>query len=429
MASGYRGTVVGSLGRLFEAGTVAGLGEAQLLERFLARGDEAAFEAILQRHGPMVLGVCRRVLDDPHDIADAFQATFLVLVKKARSIRDRDALGTWLYGVARRVAVRARVNARRRRTRERTGAEGLVVDPESGRSRGDRLEAQELRSAIDDELERLPARYRDPVILCDLEGRTHEQAAAQLGCPVGTVKSRLSRGRDRLRTRLIRRGVAPSAGLLAATLAAESAQAVPVELMNLTLGAATKLAAGEAVAAGASSAGAASLTKGVLRSMILLKIKLAAAAIAAVALATTGVRALVDPAPGRPGPQAAAAPAPTPARGARAAPGQPADPTPTERGVERFRLANGLKVILRPIKGSENTALVVVFSIGNDHDPEGRCRARARDRAPLRHGGGRRPEGSGGRGTLPPLPRRYQRADGGSVHRARHRVRQQGARP
>ncbi len=130
MASGYRGSVVGSLGRLFEAGTVAGLSEAQLLERFLAQGDEAAFEAILQRHGPMVLGVCRRVLDDPHDIADAFQATFLILVKKARSIRDRDALGTWLYGVARRVAVRAKVNARRRHTRERTGigAEGLDVD-------------------------------------------------------------------------------------------------------------------------------------------------------------------------------------------------------------------------------------------------------------------------------------------------------------
>ncbi len=124
MASGYRGSIVGTLGRLFEAGTFAGLGDAQLLERFLARGDEAAFEAILQRHGPMVLGVCHRVLDDPHDVADAFQATFLVLVKKARSIRDREALATWLYGVARRVAVRARVGARRRLARERTGVGG-----------------------------------------------------------------------------------------------------------------------------------------------------------------------------------------------------------------------------------------------------------------------------------------------------------------
>ena len=294
MASGYRGSVVGSLGRLFESGTVAGLGEAQLLERFLARGDEAAFEVILQRHGPMVLGVCRRVLGDPNDVADAFQATFLVLVKRARAIRDRDALGTWLYGVARRVAVRARVNARRQRSRERTGAEGLDVD--AGPSRTDRLEAQELRSAIDDELERLPARYRAPVVLCDLEGRTHEQAAAQLGCPVGTVKSRLSRGREQLRSRLVRRGVAPSAGLLAATLAAESAHAVPVELMSQPLGAATQLAAGKAVAAGASSAGAATLTKGVLRSMLFVKIQLAAVALAAAALVTLGGRALVGPA-------------------------------------------------------------------------------------------------------------------------------------
>jgi zinc protease len=372
MASGYRGSVVGSLGRLFEAGTVAGLGEAQLLERFLARGDEAAFEAILQRHGPMVLGVCRRVLDDPHDIADAFQATFLVLVKKARSIRDRDALGTWLYGVARRIAVRARVNARRRRTRERSGAEGLDVDAE--RPRADRLEAQELRSMIDDELDRLPARYRAPVILCDLEGQTHEQAAAQLGCPVGTVKSRLSRGREQLRSRLVRRGVAPSAGLLAATLAAESAHAVPVELMSLTLGAATRVAAGRAVAAGASSAGAATLTKGVLRSMLFVKIGLAAAVLAAVALATTGVRALVGPASVPIGRQEAGASAPPrmdpAAQKQSAAPA--ADPSPPERGVERFRLANGLKVILRPIKGSGNTALVVVYSIGGDHDPDGR---------------------------------------------------------
>ena len=126
---------------------------------------------------------------------------------------------------------------------------------DAGRDRWRTGSSRGARSAIDDELERLPARYRAPVILCDLEGQTHEQAAAQLGCPVGTVKSRLSRGREQLRSRLVRRGVAPSAGLLAATLAAESAHAVPVELMNLTLGAATKLAAGKAVAAGASSAG------------------------------------------------------------------------------------------------------------------------------------------------------------------------------
>ena len=161
MASGHRGSVVDSLGRLFEAGTVTGLGEAQLLERFLAQGDEAAFEAILQRHGPMVLGVCRRVLDDPHDVADAFQTTFLILVKKARSIRDRDVLGTWLYGVARRVAVRAQVNARRR-SHPRADRDGGTGRGTSERSRADRLEARSCASLIDAELERLPARYRQP---------------------------------------------------------------------------------------------------------------------------------------------------------------------------------------------------------------------------------------------------------------------------
>jgi TIGR03009 family protein len=286
MASGHRGSIIDSVHRLFGTGVVAALSEAQLLERFIRRGDEAAFGAILLRHGPMVLGVCRRVLDDPHDVDDAFQATFLILVKRARSIRDRDVLGTWLHGVARRVAVRARVDARRRRARERNGAEGAGVDVQDRRA--DRAEADELRSVIDGELERLPERYRAAVILCDLEGQTHEQAAEQLGCPVGTVKSRLARGRERLRSRLARRGVAPSAALVAATLAAGRAAAVPVELMALTIGAATELAAGHAAAAGACSAEVAALMKGATRSMALSKLKLAAVATLAVAFAVAG---------------------------------------------------------------------------------------------------------------------------------------------
>jgi zinc protease len=239
------------------------------------------------------------------------------------------------------------------------------VDTGSERSPSDRLEIRELRDRIDAELERLPAAYRAPLILCDLEGQTQEQAAAQLGCPVGTVKSRLARGRERLRSGLARRGVAPTAGLLAATFAAESAHAVPVELLSTTLGAATRVAAGQAIAAGASSAGAASFTKGVLRSMLLAKISIAAAALTAAALATTGLRGLILPATPPQEPKPAAAPpsqkpAPEPFR------------TPPERGVERFQLANGLKVFLRPIKGSESTALVVVYGIGSDHDPKGR---------------------------------------------------------
>ena len=119
MISGRVAPVARSVERLFTDGTMTGAGEGQLLDRFLAEGDEEAFEAILRRHGPMVLGVCRRVLSDPHDVEDAFQATFLLLVRRAGSIRDRSVLGPWLHGVARRVAVRARVNARRRRSRER----------------------------------------------------------------------------------------------------------------------------------------------------------------------------------------------------------------------------------------------------------------------------------------------------------------------
>ncbi len=368
MATGHRGSVMDSLGRLFDSGTVTGLSEAQLLERFLVHRDESAFEAILHRHGPMVLGVCRRILDDPHDVADAFQTTFLILVKKARSIRDRDVLGTWLYGVARRVAVRAKVNARCRRTRERTEAEGLDVQ----QPRGDRLEATELRALIDDELERLPSRYRQPIILCDLEGQTHEQAAALIGCPVGTVKSRLSRGREQLRSRLVRRGVAPSAALLASTLAADAAQAVPVEWINQTLQAAVTLAAGNAVAAGTFSAGVVTLWKGVVRSMFLAKLNYAAAAVMAVALATTGVWALVGPSPAQPVRDETVA-VPAQARVAQApAPSSAAPSAPQERNVERFQLDNGLKVILRPIQFAQSTALVVVYGIGGDHDPADR---------------------------------------------------------
>ena len=193
-----RGAVVEAIQRLFDQGTVVALGEKQLLDRFIARGDESAFEAIVGRHGPMVLSVCRRVLVDQHDVEDAFQATFLILVKKAGSIREREVLGNWLYGVARRVAVRARVDARRRKSQERMELESEITRDDFH----DPIESNEIKAVVDAELERLPGRYRAPIVLCDLEGQTHEQAASALRCPVGTVKSRLSRGRQRLRSAL-----------------------------------------------------------------------------------------------------------------------------------------------------------------------------------------------------------------------------------
>jgi RNA polymerase sigma factor (sigma-70 family) len=257
--------------RLFQGGSGAGLPEWQLLERYLDRRDETAFEAIVARHGPMVLGVCRRVLDDPHAAEDAFQATFLVLVRKARTLGARDAIGHWLYGVAHRVAVRARADAVRRRARERDGAAAAAPVPaeEPGRSA--------LAAVLDDELSKLPARYRAPIVLCYLEGLTHEAAADRLGWPVGTVKGRLSRARDLLRSRLTRRGVAPAAAALTAALGRQASAEPSDALIAATIRAASR--AGTAgVTGGLVSTAAVRLTDGVLSTMFLTKLKVAAAA-------------------------------------------------------------------------------------------------------------------------------------------------------
>ena len=210
-----RGSLLGSVQRLFEDGTVVGAGEVQLLQRFVAHRDEAAFETIMRSHGPMVLGVCRRVLHDPHDAEDAFQATFLILARKAGTIRDREVLGSWLFGVAYRVAYRARIVANRSRRQVRTGLEEM---PAAGAI--DTIERRELRSALDEEINRLPEHHRAPIVLHYLEGRTHAEIAEQLLCPVGTVHSRLTRARERLRDRLTRRGLDP--GLPWASLPRES---------------------------------------------------------------------------------------------------------------------------------------------------------------------------------------------------------------
>jgi zinc protease len=363
MLSGYRGSVAASLRRLFETGTVGPLSETQLLERFVARGDEAAFEAIVVRHGPMVLGVCRRVLDNPHDVDDAFQATFLILVKRARTIRDRDVLGAWLYGVARRVAVRAKVQARKQNRRERGGVMGAEIGVSANPCRNEGVEAIELQRVIDTELERLPPRYRAPLILCDLEGYTHEQAATQLCCPVGTVKSRLSRGREQLRGRLARRGFAPSAALLASTLAAESASAGAVELRASTIRAAVAVAAGGNLAGGTFPPGVAALVKGVTRSMILSKFKFVSLAVPAFALSAACAWSLARP---------AAAPADDAGNKAGPAVINKSADRNVPKGAERFVLGNGLTVFLRPIKGAKEVSLVILYAIGSDHDPDGR---------------------------------------------------------
>jgi RNA polymerase sigma factor (sigma-70 family) len=201
--------------------------DAELLHA-LARRDPAAVEAIVRRHGPLVLRVCRDVLGDPDDADDAFQATFLVLVRKAGSIRQPDALGRWLYGTAHRIAVRARVAARRRRARERGGMEVSAMAPAPVAD-----DHHEVRPILHDELGRLPERLREPLVLCYMEGCRYEEAARRLEVPLGTLKARLGRGRELLRSRLARRGVAVSAVLLLLLLS-ERSEAVPAPLVAST---------------------------------------------------------------------------------------------------------------------------------------------------------------------------------------------------
>jgi RNA polymerase sigma factor (sigma-70 family) len=205
--------VVRQLRTLYSVGTIRELTDGQLLERFSTGPTEAAelaFAVVVERHGPVVLRVCRSVLPDPHDAQDAFQATFLVLVRKARGLWVRDSLGPWLHQVAYRTASCARLAAARRRRHERCAA---LASEEAYTEVAD-----DLGQVLHEEIERLPERFRAPLILCDLEGRTHEQAARHLGWPVGTVKSRQARGRERLRDRLARRGLAPDAVVLGAAL-------------------------------------------------------------------------------------------------------------------------------------------------------------------------------------------------------------------
>lgn len=277
---------------LFADGSLTGLSDAQILQRFLKHGDESAFGALLRRYGPMVLGVCRRCLSDPNDVDDAFQATFLVLVERAGTLRERDVLGPWLHRVAHRVAVRTRVDARRRRTFEERAAAGR------GSTRqgpvGGAAEAEERRFVLDEELARLAEKYRTPLVLCDLEGRTHEQAAAQIRCPVGTVKSRLSRAREQLRSRLNRRGLSTSSLLAPAAHLHEPIPVVPAGLLDATTRAAVQLAGGRATTVGAVAA----LVKDTLRAKHMIMLKLAATALTAVGIlsaAAAGIRARLAP--------------------------------------------------------------------------------------------------------------------------------------
>ncbi len=221
--------VLEHLRKLTNPARAGDLSDADLLERFRLRREEAAFTLLVQRHGPMVLAVCRRILGNAHDAEDAFQATFLVLVRNAAAIRKQQSLAAWLHGVALRIAHKARTRSSRQRDQQREIVPSTVYDDSS-----ETLAAAELREALDEEIERLPVKYRTPLVLCYLADKTHEQAAVALGWPKSSVTSRLTRARELLQRRLRRRGFTAPAGLLAALLTEQSANAAVPSLLTLS---------------------------------------------------------------------------------------------------------------------------------------------------------------------------------------------------
>jgi len=261
-----------------------GLGDGELLGRFIERHDEAAFAVLVNRHGPMVWGVCRRLLHE-QDAEDAFQATFLVLARKATSIRSKEMVGNWLYGVAHQTSLQARRTAARRRAKEvqvtkmpdiKAVELGLWAD---------------IQPLLDEELSRLPDIYRAVIVLCDLEGQTRKEVASHLGVPEGTVAARMARARALLAKRLTRRGVVFAGGSVAAVLSAGSASAsAPPALVASTIKSASLLAAGRA--AGVISAKVAALTEGVVKAMFVTKIKIVLAVVLVVA-ALAGAAGLI----------------------------------------------------------------------------------------------------------------------------------------
>ncbi len=284
-----RGIALQQLNTLFSVGMIGGLTDAQLLELFTSqRGEtaELAFRALVERHGPMVFRVCRGVLRDAHDAHDAFQATFLVLLRRAGSLWVRDSLGPWLHQVAYRTASCARSAAARRRRHELRAVE-MTARPPNG------VDRDELGAVVHQELGQLPQRYREAVVLCLLEGLTPEQAARQLNCPVGTVHSRLARGRSILARRLARHGFA-GATVAVALAGGATAACISCELVVSTVTAARWSVAKGAAAQGLLSARVVTLTQGVLQSMLLTKIKSAITVLLIIGTAALGASGLIS---------------------------------------------------------------------------------------------------------------------------------------
>jgi RNA polymerase sigma factor (sigma-70 family) len=254
--------------------------DRDLLERFDGQRDEAAFHALVLRHGPMVLAVCREMLGNEADAEDAFQATFLILARKSPSIRKAASVGSWLHGVAYRTALKARAQSATRQQKESRVPARQASEP-------DGVAWREIRQVLHQELSGLAERYRAPLVLCYLEGKTQDAAAAQLGMATRTLKERLERGRSLLRARLVRRGLGPAAVLLAAAWPFTTAFAcLPAALVSRTGKVANLFVAGQT---GATPVNVAALTEGILNTMLLTKIKVASVVLLLIGLLGAGV--------------------------------------------------------------------------------------------------------------------------------------------
>jgi RNA polymerase sigma factor (sigma-70 family) len=293
MTSTQAGTVLQHIRRLGSTSRPAQPSDGQLLDRFATERDESAFADLVRRYAPMVLNVCRTVLRHEEDAEDALQATFIVLARKAHSIRQREALAGWLYEVAHRVAARAQARATRRREQERKAT------PMASRDSTLDMTLRDLQRVLHEELLRLPDKYRLPLVLCYLQGRSHEEAATQLGWTKGTLRGRLDRGREQLRRRLSARGIALSAVLCASVVAPRMVAEARVDSLISAMSAGTTVKAS-------------SLAEGVIRAMLTSKIKVVTALAVAAGIVVTGValtqRVTAGDAPAKSPPGARAAP-------------------------------------------------------------------------------------------------------------------------